>query len=223
SCLDLNTGPAVPAEKQPEVMQWLVETVQEVSTLPCCLDSTNPKAIEAGLKVHTNGSALINSINAEPAQMDLYLPMAATYGASVIGLAMNNEGVPASSSERLTLAMEMVVAADAEGLPLQNLYIDPLLLPVNVAQNQAWEVLETLRQVKTLAPDLKTILGLSNISQGCGQRYLLNRTFLVMAMTCGLDSAILDLQDENLLAAVAAARVLLNQEIYCDSFCRIVK
>ncbi len=223
SCLDLNTGPAVTASRQPEVMQWLVETVQEVSALPCCLDSTNFQAIEAGLKVHKNGSALINSIDAEPEKMNLYLPLAAEYGASVIGLTLNNAGVPASSPERLALAMEIVIAADAKGLPLSNLYLDPLLLPVKVAQEQIGEVLEILRQLKDLAPEVKTVLGLSNVSQGCSQRKLLNRTLLVMAMSCGLDAAIVDLQDENLLESIAASRVLLNQEIYCDSFCRTIK
>jgi 5-methyltetrahydrofolate corrinoid/iron sulfur protein methyltransferase len=216
--LDINTGPTVAPEEQPAVMEWLVKVAQEVSPLPCCLDSTNPDAIEAGLKVH-RGKAMINSTTADQWKMDIYFPMAAKYGAAIIGLAMNEKGVPKDANDRIALAMELVANADAHGIPMEDLYIDPLILPVNVAQDHCPEVLEAIRQVKILAsPPPRTVLGLSNVSQRCPERSLLNRTYLVMAMTAGLDAAIVDVEDEALVDAAATANILLNREIYCDAW-----
>lgn len=218
--LDINTGPTVDQEEQPAVMEWLVKTVQEVSTLPCCLDSTNPDAIEAGLKVH-KGKAMINSTTADQWKMDIYMPMAVKYNTALIGLAMNEKGVPKSAADRVALAMEIVVNADANGISMEDLYIDPLVLPVNVAQDHSVEVIEAIHQIKTLAdPPPHTTIGLSNVSQRCSDRHLLNRTFIVMCMAAGLDSAVVDVMDDLLVASVAAARVFLNKDIYCDSFVR---
>lgn len=222
SFLDINTGPTVTKEEQPAVMSWLVGVVQSVSSLPCCLDSTNPDAVEAGLAVH-RGSALINSTSADQTKMDIYFPMALKYDAKLIGLTMNEQGVPRDSSARVALAMELVVNADMHGMPMQNLYIDPLVLPVNVAQDHCPEVMEAIRQIKMLAdPAPRTIIGLSNVSQRCAERRLLNRTYLSMCMAAGLDAAILDVNDDMLLETAAAARVLLNKVIYCDAFLKTV-
>jgi len=216
--LDVNTGPTVDPKDQPAVMEWLVQVAQEACPLPCCIDSTNPDAIEAGLKVH-KGKAMINSTTADQFKMDRYIPLAAKYNAAIIGLTMNEKGVPKSAADRIALAMEIVVNCDMHGVPTDDLYIDPLMLPCNVAQEHGVAVLETLRQVKTLAdPAPKTTMGLSNSSQGCANRHLINRTFLIMSMACGLDSAIADVYDPLLVEEVAAARILLNQDIYCDSF-----
>lgn len=218
--LDVNTGPTVEPEQQPEVMAWLVQVAQEAAPLPCCVDSTNPAAIEAGLEVH-KGKAMINSTTADQYKMDIYFPMAAKYNAAIIGLAMNEKGVPKSAADRAALAMELVVNADMHGVPMEDLYIDPLMLPANVGQEHGVEVLEAIRQIKMLAdPSPRTTLGLSNTSQRCNERHLLNRTFLIMGMAVGLDSAIADVDDDALLDAVATAKILLNQDIYCDSFCK---
>jgi 5-methyltetrahydrofolate corrinoid/iron sulfur protein methyltransferase len=220
--LDLNTGPTIMKEEQPAVMAWLVSVVQSVSHLPCCLDSTNPDTIEAGLRAH-RGRALINSTSADQEKMDIYFPLAVKYNARLIGLTMNEKGVPRDSSARVALAMELVVNADMHNLPMQNLYIDPLVLPVNVAQDHCPEVLEAIRQIKLLSdPPPKSIIGLSNVSQRCAERRLLNRTYLAMCMAAGLESAILDVNDDMLVETALAARVLLNQEIYCDSFLKTV-
>jgi 5-methyltetrahydrofolate corrinoid/iron sulfur protein methyltransferase len=114
--------------------------------------------------------------------------------------------------------MELVVNADMHGIPMEDLYIDPLMLPCNVAQEHGPEVLEAIRQIKALAPGVRTTMGLSNSSQRCSNRHLINRTFLIMSMACGLDSAIADVDDSELVDAVAAANLLLNKDIYCDSF-----
>ncbi|MGC7845828.1 dihydropteroate synthase [Desulforudis sp. 1088] len=215
--LDINTGPAVadPAA----VMPWLVKTVEEVVDTPLCIDAAKLPAIEAGLKAVTKSRPIINSTIAEREQLEKYLAMAKDYGAYLIALTMNRRGVSRDAADRLAMAMEIVVTADEQGFPIQDLFIDPLVLPVNVCQENIVEVLETLRQVRTLAdPPPRTVVGLSNVSQGCPHRSLLNRTFASMAMAAGLDAAIADVLDGELRETVAAGRVLLNKEIYSDAF-----
>lgn len=220
--LDINTGAS--AENQMEAMKWLVNTVQEVVDTPLSLDSTNYDIIEEGLKL-CKRPALINSCHADRYKIERVFPMAVKYNACVIGLAMSEDsGIPKTAENRVALAAELVAAADEFGLPLQDLYIDPLLLPVNVAQDHAVEAMETLRQVKFLSdPAPKTVVGLSNISQRCANRKLLNRTMLVMLMACGLDAAIADAADDDLMDAAATARILMNKEIYCDSYVDLFK
>lgn len=219
--LDINVGPAVPDKV--EAMKWMVQVVQEASNLPLCLDSTNFNAIEEGLKL-CKRPAIINSTNAEREKVERAFPLAVQYGASLIGLTMDKKGIPKDSETRLAFAMELVAAADEFGLPMTDLYIDPLILPANVAQDHAPEVLKTLQQIKMLAdPAPKTVLGLSNVSQNCYDRPLLNRTFLAMAMACGLDAAIADANDEALVEVAAAGEILLNQKVYCDSYVKMFK
>ncbi len=214
--LDINTGPA--SKNQVVDMKWLVEVTQEVSDLPLALDSTNYDAIEAALPV-CKRPAMINSVPAEMPKMERVFGMAAKYNAAVIGLAMNEQGIPKDAESRVALAMELVAMADAYGLHMEDLYIDPLVLPCNVGQDHGPEVFEALRQIKMLAdPSPRTVVGLSNISQGTKNRELVNRIFAVMAMACGLDAAIADACDDELVEAVATARIVLNKDIYCDSY-----
>ncbi len=219
--LDINVGPS--STEPVEAMKWLVEVTQEASDLPLCLDSTKYDAIEEGLKI-CKQPAMINSVPAEMPKMERVFAMAAEHNAEVIGLAMNEEGIPKDADARVGLAAELVATADAFGISPDMLYVDPLVLPCNVAQTHGPEVLRTLREVKVISdPPPKTTVGLSNVSQGTKNRELINRTFAVMAMANGLDSAIADASDDELMAAVAAARIILDMDIYCDSFVDVFK
>jgi 5-methyltetrahydrofolate corrinoid/iron sulfur protein methyltransferase len=214
--LDINTGPA--AKDQVKVMRWLAVTAQEASDLPLALDSTNYDAIEAGLEV-CKRPAMINSVPAEWPKMERVFSLAQKYNAAVIGLAMNEQGIPKDADARVALAMELVAAADSYGIAMEDLYIDPLVLPCNVGQDHGPEVMFTLRQIKLLAdPSPRTVVGLSNISQGTKSRELINRTFATMAIANGLDAAIGDACDDHLIEAVASARIIMNLDIYCDSY-----
>jgi 5-methyltetrahydrofolate corrinoid/iron sulfur protein methyltransferase len=220
-CLDINAGPA--AREPARAMRWLVEVVQEVSALPLSLDSSNYDVIEAGLKV-CRGHAIINSVPAVGSKMERVFALAGEYQAAVIGLTMDERGIPKDAESRLALAMDLVMAADSAGLPMEDLYLDPLVLPCNVGQDHGPEVLQALRQIKLLSnPSPRTVVGLSNISQGAGNRSLINRTFAVMAMACGLDAAIADACDPQLVEAVATARILMNMDIYCDSYVELYR
>lgn len=214
--LDLNvgTGSLDPVSD----MGWLVHTVQEATECALCFDSTNFDVIEAGLKAAGEG-CLINSCQAEPEKMRRAFSMAIEHRAKVIGLTMNDAGIPKDADARVVLAVELIESALEHGVEMESLFIDPLVLPLNVAQDHTAETLRTIEMIKLLMSNPpNTIIGLSNVSQGVTERSLVNRVFLVMAMAKGLDAAILDVNDEELVDSIATARVLLNQEIYAQSY-----
>ncbi len=214
--LDVNVGPA--AADAVSAMKWLVETIQEVVDVPLALDSTKPQVIEEGLKL-AKSKTMINSTTADKEKLDILLPMAKQYGASLIGLTMGKSGIPRDRNERSEFAAQIVSACMEADIDLEDLYLDPIILPVNVAQPQAMEVLESIREFRLLSdPAPKTVVGLSNVSQGTENRSLINRTYLVMAIASGLDAAILDPLDKELMDGVITAEVLLNKHIYCASY-----
>lgn len=214
--LDINTGPA--SAEPEEAMRWLVETVQEVTDVSLALDSTKPKAIEAGLKL-VKKKAVINSTSGDKEKLDILLPLAKQYKASIIALTMDKKGIPRDKDTRSEIAANIIAACMEYGIEMSDLYIDPVALPVNVAQPQIIGCLEAIKEIKLLTdPAPKTIVGLSNVSQGSKQRPLINRTFAVMAVMMGLDAAILDPLDKELIDAVITAELLLSKHIYCDSY-----
>ncbi len=216
NCLDVNCGPA---SKDPlSDMAWLVETIQEAVDISLALDSTKPKVIEAGLKL-AKKKAVINSTSADPEKLEILLPLAKQYKTCLIGLTMDKKGVPQDKDRRLELAAVIACACQDAEFPLADLYLDPIVLPVNVAQPQARQVLDSIREFKILSdPAPKTIVGLSNVSQGACSRSLINRTFLIMAVGAGLDAAILDPLDKELMDGLITAELVLDKQIYCDSY-----
>jgi len=222
SFLDLSVGGS--AEKPYEAMKFLIEACMSVVNTPLCLDSTDYDLIEEGLKICKPGT-MINSCHADRYKIEKVFPMAVKYHAKIIGLTMSEtSGIPKNADARIELAMEMVAAADEFGLPMEDLYIDPLILPVNVAQDHFIEGMETLRQCRMLSdPPPKTTCGLSNASQKCKDRPLVNRTALMLLMACGLDSAIVDVNDNAQMDMIASARILMNKEIYADAYIDLFK
>lgn len=214
--LDVNTGPY--SKNPKDDMKWLIETIQEVADASLCLDSTKPDVIEEGLKL-AKKRAVINSTNADDQKMDVIFALAKKYNTQVIGLTMDKSGVPNSRDKRVELAAKIVAKAMDYGLNADDIFLDPIVLPVNVAQTQGLEVLESIREFRHLSdPPPNTIVGLSNVSQGTKVRSLVNRTFLVMAVANGLSAAILDPLDKELMDALISAELILNKHIYCDSF-----
>ena len=196
--LDLNIGPARKAGD--ELMEWVVNTVQEVSNLPLSLDTTNPVAMEAGLKAH-KGKALINSISLQPERLEQELPLAKKYNADMIGLLWGMEGMPRDANERCVLAVDLVYKANEQGIPSQDIWIDSIVTPVSVEINQVKACLEFMSMLKDFAPECKSTIGLSNISNGTPAhlRPYLNRTYMIMLMRYGLYSAIVDAFDPELV------------------------
>ena len=214
--LDVNCGPA---SRQPASdMQWLIHAIQEVTDKPLALDSSKPQVIESGLQVIKN-KAIINSTTADPEKLDVLVPLAKKYNAKLIGLTISTKGIPQNKDQRLELAATIVASCSEQGFPVEDLYLDPIVLPVNVAQSQMKDILETIHEFKIIsAPSPKSIVGLSNVSQGTCVRSLVNRIFLTMAVAFGLDAAILDPTDKDLMDAAITAELILNKQIYCDSY-----
>jgi len=196
--LDLNIGPSRKAGE--EVMDWLVKTVQGVVKKPLSLDTTNATAMEAGLKSH-KGKALINSVSLQPERLEKVLPMAKTYNAYVIGLLWGKEGMPRDANERASMAVDFMYQANNMGIATEDIWIDPIVSPVSVEINQVQSCLEFMAMLKDIAPEAKSIVGLSNISNGTPNqlRPVLNRAYLAMLMKYGLYSAIVDAYDEEIL------------------------
>jgi len=194
--LDLNIGPR--KRDGIEVMQWMIEEVyDQVGPVPLSLDTTNSAAIEAGLKKcrELGIEAMINSTSADPDRLNTTMPMAAEYGSKIIALAMD-KNIPPTADGRVALAMEVLIPrAEELGMPMENVYLDPLVLTVNGCQEHGPETLNAIRSFKMLwDPPPMTTVGLSNISNSVPHenRSLLNRTYLVMLLACALDSAIVD-------------------------------
>jgi 5-methyltetrahydrofolate corrinoid/iron sulfur protein methyltransferase len=216
--LDINTGPGV--ENAPEVMKWLVETVQQVVKVPLSIDTPDIKTMEMGIKTSKN-KVMINSTTADAYKMNALFPLAKEYSTDIICLTLNEKGIPNDAISRCELAMLMVTTAMEHGLSPDNLFLDPLILPVGAAQDQGAKVFEAIQMFKTICePKPKTVVGLSNVSNGTKNRPLINRTYLIMLMSHGLDSAIMNPSDKDLMDAVKTSEVLLNQKLYCDDYLR---
>jgi 5-methyltetrahydrofolate corrinoid/iron sulfur protein methyltransferase len=195
--IDINLGPLRKAG--PEVMTWVVKTVQEVVDLPLCLDTTSVEAMEAGLKV-CEGKALINSISARPERMEALMPLAKKYNASFIGLTMGVEGIPRDANERGLLAAEMLAAAAGYGILEEDIWLDPITLPINSQQIQVQGCTEFVMMLTELFQNCKSTCGLSNVSNGTPThlRGILNRTYMIMLKRYGMYSAIVDAFDREL-------------------------
>jgi 5-methyltetrahydrofolate corrinoid/iron sulfur protein methyltransferase len=192
--IDANIGPAEDGGE--ELMQWMVTTIQEVVPLPVCLDTTNYKAIEAGLKVHNNewGRPLINSTSNDPERFPM-LELAAKYNSQIIGLTVGKGGLPADAEERAAIAAEIMARAMEYGVPLEDIFLDPLVLQIATSQDHAMKVIDAIKMFREMnEPPMKTVVGLSNISNGCPKhiRPILNKYYFIMLMNAGLDAAIAD-------------------------------
>jgi 5-methyltetrahydrofolate corrinoid/iron sulfur protein methyltransferase len=216
--LDINTGPG--RDDGPAVMDWLVRTVQEVTDVPLCIDTPGIKTMTAGLKA-SSGKAIMNSTTAETAKMEKFFPLAREYSAEVVCLTMDERGVPNDAESRAEMAMLMITTAMEHEIMPDRLFLDPLVLPMKAAQDQGAKVIEALRMFRTLNdPAPRTVVGLSNVSNGTKDRPLVNRTYLAMLMGAGLSAAILDPEDLELMRTIKTVQVLLNQKLYADDFVR---
>ncbi|MBI2328562.1 MAG: dihydropteroate synthase [Chloroflexi bacterium] len=196
--LDINIGPA--RKMGDELMEWMVNTVQAVTDLPLSLDTTNPVAMEAGLRV-CQSKALVNSVSLQPDRLAAELPLVKKYSASMIGLLWGKEGMPRDANERCLHTVDLVYQANEMGIPNEDIWIDPIVSPVSVEINQVKSCIEFMSMLGEIAPGCKSTVGLSNISNGTPTqlRPQLNRTYLVMLMKYGLHSAIVDVFDSELV------------------------
>lgn len=199
--LDLNLGPA--RKGGPEMMQWLVKTVQEVTDLPLFLDTTNNEAMEAGLQVYQakGGPAIINSIMATPERMTLQMPLVNKYDCEMVGLMWGPQGIPRDENERSVLLDSMMTKAAEDGIALERIWFDPIVVPVSSQQLELQGCTTFMQWLPEIAPGCQSTCGLSNVSNGSPDelRDILNRVYLCMLKKCGITSAILDGFDEEIV------------------------
>lgn len=211
--IDLNGG-TFPG-REAELLCWLVDTAQEATELPLCLDSPDPDALAAALQRIKGARPMINSINLEPERFARVLPLAREHGAKLIALAQG-EGVPAASAaEKVELASRLVEQLAGAGMALDDLYVDPLVFPVGTDSASGLATVSAMREIMARFPGVHTICGLTNVSHGLPARKLVNRTFLAGAIANGMDAAIIDPTDAQLMATLLAAEAVFGRDEYC--------
>ncbi len=213
--IDVNAGVFV--GKETGYLKWLVETVQAAADKPCSIDSPDPRAIEAALAVH-KGTAMINSISLEKERYDALLPIVAGTDLKVVALCMSDAGMPETADDRMAIADKLINALLQKNVPVENIYVDPLVQPVATNSNYGLEFLKTIECIMTTFKGIHTMCGLSNISFGLPERKFLNQTFMVMAIAKGLDGAIVNPLDQKMMANIIAAEALVGKDEYCTNY-----
>lgn len=213
--IDVNAGIFV--DKEPEYLAWLVETVQAVVEGPCTIDSPSPKAIEAALAVH-RGTPMINSISLEKERYENILPIVAGTDMKVIALCMSDEGMPETVDDRLKIADKLINGLLQNDVKIDNIFVDPLVQPLSVNHDFGMEFINAVEQIMQKFEGIHTACGLSNISYGLPERRFLNQTFMVMAITKGLDGAIVNPLDKKIMAHIIAAETLAGKDDYSMNF-----
>ncbi|MDY6911684.1 MAG: dihydropteroate synthase [Chloroflexota bacterium] len=215
SYIDVNAGTFV--NQEIECLCWLVETVQSALDLPLCLDSPDPKALAEAMKLH-KGEPMINSISMELDRLTPLLPVVASEPCQVIALCMGQASMPTTVEERVEVGSELIDKLSSAGIPLERIFVDPLVQPVSVDTGMGIATLGAISKIMDNFPGVNTICGLSNISFGLPERHLINRSFLALAMDYGLSAAILDPTDVQLMSTLFSVDMLLGRDEYCEKY-----
>jgi len=215
--LDVNAG--TPPDREPDDLIWLVKLVQSVTDVPLCLDSANPEALRIAMK-EVKQTPMINSISGEPSRLEGVLPIAAQFGCPVIALCMDDKGIPNTSEARLEVIRKVFAETRRAGIPDENIYVDPLVMTIGTNTAAGKLIFGTMRLIHSEFPQAHISCGLSNISFGLPVRALINRTFLVLAIEAGMDTAIIDPNDRDLQAAIYSAELLLGKDRHCLNYTR---
>jgi 5-methyltetrahydrofolate--homocysteine methyltransferase len=212
--LDVNAG--VPGEDDVILMRQMIRAIRETTDIPLCIDSPNPATLEAGLDLY-DGKALINSVNGEERSLEKILPLAKEYNAAVIGLCMDDDGIPETAEKRLEVAGKIIERAESLGIPRSDVIIDPLVLAVG-ADTKAGLV--TLKATRMIAEEygVNIAMGASNVSHGLPDRGMINSTFLAMAIACGLSCPITNPLESSVRGTVLAANLLIGQDEYAANW-----
>lgn len=207
SYLDLNVGPA--RKDGTELMPWVVATVEAVTPVPLCLDTTNTAAMAAGFAALKNkDAAIMNSISAQPERMEKLIPVAAEAGCNVIALLWGPDGMPRDSNERAAMAVDLMMALAEAGIPNEKMLFDPIGTPITLGADQINSGLEFMSMIQEIAPGAGSTVGLSNVSNGVAEhlRKYLDRTYLIMLMKYGITTAIVNSYDAELMAICKGER-----------------
>jgi 5-methyltetrahydrofolate--homocysteine methyltransferase len=213
--IDCNAGRNPDSEI--EDLKWLIGCVQEEVEVPISIDSANPEAIAAGLKL-VRKTPIINSVTAEKERIERVMPLAAESGAMLVALCLGDGGMPNGLNDRLNAAGVIVKAAEGAGVSVDRLIFDPLIVPISTDAAEVRAAIEAVREIMRRWPGAHTACGLSNISFGLPCRNVLNRTFLAMLIEAGLDGAIMDPTEPHMMSTVLAAEALAGRDEYCMNY-----
>ncbi len=215
--LDVNAG--THPNHEADDLTWLIDTIQAVVDIPLCLDSANPAALAVAIKA-VNQTPMINSISGEPERLDGILPLVAEHGCQVIALAMEAKKIPETVEGRVAVIETVIQKTRSSGVPDAFIYVDPLAMTIGTNIQSGLIACDTIRAIHQAYPEVHFTVGLSNISFGLPARSYINRAFLTVAMTAGLDSAILDPLDRELRATILATELVLGQDRHCLNYTR---
>jgi 5-methyltetrahydrofolate--homocysteine methyltransferase len=219
--IDVNVAIGVGSrEDEISAMKWAVETIQRSVDAPLCFDSADRAVLETALDMNGDRSAMINSVKAEEDNLKKIIPLAVHHNTALIALAMDEQGIPKTVKDRLSACEKIAKACQKHGFSLDNLFFDPLVLPVSTDIRQGRVTLDTLTQIKENFSGARTVMGLSNVSYGLPNRAGLNSAFLHMAIFAGLDAAIMDPLDQQIIGAVRTAEVLAGKDRHCRRYTR---
>lgn len=213
--IDVNAG--IFCGKEAECLEWLVQSVQGVTDVPCCIDSPDPKVIEAALAVH-KGIPMINSISLEKERYNALLPVVAGTDLKVIALCMSDSGMPETTEDRLKIADELINGLVKNNVALDNIYIDPLVQPIGTKDTYGLEFLNAVEGIMTQFKGVHTVCGLSNISYGLPNRKFINRIFAIMAISKGLDGLIINPLDKEMMTSIITAETLGGRDQFCSGY-----
>jgi len=213
--IDVNLGTA---SNKVEDLCWMIEMVQEEVDTPISIDNNKPKMLKEAIPV-CKKPPLINSTTAVEQQMNELFPLVKEHGASIIGLVMDEAGSPSSADKRVENAGKLIAKAMEFDISPEQIFIDPIIMPLKFMQEQTVEILNATSQFKLFTdPPCHIVCGLSNISNGAKHKGLINRVFVAMLIAHGLDAAILDVTDEELINTVLTSELVMNRSIYADSY-----
>ena len=213
--IDVNAGTFL--EQETESLCWLVETVQSELDVPLCLDSPNPRALAEAMRCH-KGEPMVNSISLEAERFQALVPIVTSKPCQVVALCMAEMSMPTTVEDRVQVGAELINRLTDAGVPLERIYVDPLIQPISVDTGMGLAALGAIAGIMRDFPGVNTICGLSNISFGLPARRLINRNFLSLCLSHGLSAVILDPTDKQLMATLMAVEMLLNRDEYCDGF-----
>jgi 5-methyltetrahydrofolate corrinoid/iron sulfur protein methyltransferase len=218
--IDVSIGPA--EDDGPQLMDWAVKVVHEVVQKPLCLDTTNVKAMEAGIKAHNNtwGLPIVNSTSNEPERFPM-MELAGKYGTKIVALTLGKGGLPADAEDRCIIAAEIMARGMEYGVSMENIFLDPLILQIATMQDQGRQAIRAVRMFKDLNdPPMNTVVGLSNISNGAPKhvRPIINRNYLALLIFEGLTSAIIDPLDKDMMDTVKTTEMIMCKTMYAHSY-----
>ncbi len=214
--VDVNAGVFVGEEAK--YLRWLVQTIQQnEAEIPLCIDTSDARAMAEALSVH-KGRAMVNSITDEANRYQKMISVIKDFRPQVVALCIDDNGIPSTSEGRFLIASRLIEKLTREGISPEDIYIDPLVMPLSVDTNNGTAVLETLEKLSKSFPEVNTICGLSNISYGLPSRGLCNQIFLVAAIIKGLKAVILDPLDKRIMANLITTLTLLGRDAYCSGY-----